>query len=480
MMHAHVVVIASAALGAVLALTGTAQQPPTQQTPPAGTQQPSDVKVIIDGPPGLPPRIAVTDFLALTNDAETVAAAKTIGQVLWDDLNFEREFYMVGRDTYKTIPMHSSLDEIPLDQWKQLVDGLLVGSVRKTASGVTVQFRLINVNSGQSAMAKEYSGSPVSIQAAASRQYAHTIADEVHLQQRGLVGVARTKLAFTSDRDGDRVKGPVDLRGVSNLYIADYDGARQTRVTISRALDISPVWSPDTRSIAFSSWRTGYQDLYVIYPFGGPPIQNPTRGTADKQSYLPAWSPDGSRLAFTSSRDGNPEIYVMNRDGGGVQRITNHPAIDSTPTWAPTGTADRLHLGSVGKPADLRGQRRRDGDRADYAGVALRPADVVARPVQRDRVLVARRCRKQHPRVRLRDALDADDYRRHRQQREPGVRAERPAHRVRLEPCRQGTDLHDRARRQGSAPDHADRREPVSELVALVSRSAGPRACLER
>ena len=30
--------------------------------------------------------------------------AKTIGQVLWDDLNFEREFYMIPRDTYSSIP----------------------------------------------------------------------------------------------------------------------------------------------------------------------------------------------------------------------------------------------------------------------------------------------------------------------------------------------------------------------------------------
>lgn len=336
MMHPHRFVTAAAALCAAVTLTLTAQQPPPQPPPP---QQQGEIIVRIDSPPGLPPRIAVPEFIPLTNDAETAAAAKTIAQVLWDDLNFEREFYLVGRDTYKTIPAPSALDQIPLDQWKEIgVDGLVVGTVRKTGSGVTVQFRLINVSGGQLAMAKEYSGSPASIQPATSRQYAHTIADEMHLQVRGVQGVARTKIAFTSDRDGDRVKGPVADRGVSNLYIADYDGARQTRVTISRALDISPVWAPDGRSIAFSSWRTGYQDLYVIYPYGGPPIQNPTRGNSDKQSYLPAWSPDGSKLALTSSRDGNPEIYVMNRDGSGVQRITNHPAIDSTPTWSPTGT----------------------------------------------------------------------------------------------------------------------------------------------
>jgi TolB protein len=199
-------------------------------------------------------------------------------------------------------------------------------------------------------MAKEYSGSATSIQGASSRLYAHTIADEVHLQQRGVQGVARTKIAFTSDRDGERIKGPVADRGISNLYIADYDGARQTRVTISKAMDISPVWSPDVRSIAFSSWRSGYQDLYILFPYGGPPLQNPTHGTAEKQSYLPAWSPDGSRIAFTSSRDGNPEIYTMNRDGSDIRRITNHPMIDSTPTWAPTGKQIAFTSDRTGSP----------------------------------------------------------------------------------------------------------------------------------
>jgi TolB protein len=343
----HFTMIAAVAAGFVL--TARAQQPTAEQTP--QQQQPSEVRVVIEGSPGLPPRIAVPEFIALTNDAETVAAAKTIGQVLWDDLNFEREFYMVGRDTYKTIPPPASLDQIPLDRWKEIgVDGLLVGSVRKNGNGVTVQFRLVKVQTGQSAMGREYSGRSESIQTPANRTYAHTIADDVHKQQIGLDGVARTKLAFTSDRDGDRIKGPVDNRGVSNLYMSDYDGARQMRLTISRAQDISPVWAPDGRSLAFSSWRSGYQDLYVIFPYGGPPIQNPTRGTPEKQSYLPAWSPDGTKIAFTSSRDGNPEIYVMNRDGSGVRRVTNHPNIDATPTWSPTGTQIAFTSDRSGSP----------------------------------------------------------------------------------------------------------------------------------
>ena len=60
--------------------------------PAAAPQQPSEVVTAITAEGGAPPRLAVPDFIALSPDAETAAIAKTIGQVLWDDLNFEREF----------------------------------------------------------------------------------------------------------------------------------------------------------------------------------------------------------------------------------------------------------------------------------------------------------------------------------------------------------------------------------------------------
>jgi len=199
----------AAAIACVLAIGLAAQQPPAG--PPPQPQQQSDIGVRISaGDPSLPPKIAVPAFIALTSDPETQAAAKTIGEVLWDDLEFEKEFYMIPRDTYRDIPQPPSIEQVALDRWKELgADGVLVGTVRKTAAGVTVQFRLINVASGTSAMAKEYSGSARSIQVNESRVYAHTIADELHREQRALTGIARSKIAFTSDRDGERIRGPV-------------------------------------------------------------------------------------------------------------------------------------------------------------------------------------------------------------------------------------------------------------------------------
>src|SRR5690606_10049837 len=50
-------------------------------------------------------------------------------------------------------------------------------------------------------------------------------------------------------------------------------------------------------------------------------------------------------------RDGNPELYVMNRDGSGLRRLTNHPAIDTTPTFSPIGTQIAVTPDRSGGPA---------------------------------------------------------------------------------------------------------------------------------
>jgi TolB protein len=316
------------------AATAAAHQSPT---PAQQTQQPSEVVLAITGDSGTPPRFAVPDFVALTPDA--AETARTIGQILWDDLNFEREFYVIPRDTYATIPAARRADQIPFDAWRELgADGLVFGTVSGSGANVRVEARLYNVRSRQSVFAKEYTGS-----AANPRLFAHTIADEVHQQQRGLRGVARTKLTFSSDRNREKLTGTVENRDTKEIYITDYDGANQRRITVNRQLNITPVWSPDARAIAYTSYRRGYPDIFVALIYQGTQ-ETPTNNRG--QNWLPAYSPDGSRIAFTSNRDGNPELYVMGRDGSAVRRLTQHPTIDTTPTWAPNGeqiafTSDR-------------------------------------------------------------------------------------------------------------------------------------------
>jgi TolB protein len=331
-------------LPVALSATLLATQNPPAQPPASPPAQQSEVQLVISSGTGAPPHYAVPDFLALSGDNETKAAAATIAQVLWDDLDFEREFYMIPRDTYGAIPAARSVTDVPFDRWRELgADGLLIGTVQKEGSGLKIQVRLFNVASRQAVFSREYTGSSGN-----PRAYAHTTADEIHQQQRALRGIARTKLTFSSDRDREKITNTVENRDVKEIYIADYDGANQRRITVNRALNITPTWAPDGRSIAYTSYARGFPTLFISFIYEGR-RDEPTKGST--QNWLPAWAPDGTKIAFTSNRDGNPELYVMNRDGGGMRRLTNHPNIDTTPTWSPTGVQVAFTSDRSGSPA---------------------------------------------------------------------------------------------------------------------------------
>ena len=42
-------------------------------------------------------------------------------------------------------------------------------------------------------------------------------------------------------------------------------------------------------------------------------------------------------MALTLSKDGNPEVYVLNLSTGALRRLTSNAAIDTEPSWSPTG-----------------------------------------------------------------------------------------------------------------------------------------------
>ena len=100
------------AASAVLLVTTRAQQPATP-----AAQQPSEISTTISSDvAGTAPRFAVPGFIALSRNAETVDTAQTIGRVLWNNLNFEREFLLIPKDVQATIPAATSLADVPFDR----------------------------------------------------------------------------------------------------------------------------------------------------------------------------------------------------------------------------------------------------------------------------------------------------------------------------------------------------------------------------
>ena len=155
----------------------------------------------------------------------------------------------------------------------------------------------------------------------------------------------------------ERVSGESDADNNCSSAVEVTVVAGVTNLTNNSGKDSYPAWSPDGRSIAFTSNRDGNDDIHVMNADG----TGVTRLTNSTFNYWSAWSPDGGRIAYGSSYGGgNYEIHVMNADGTGVTRLTNHSAWDDDPLVVPRRTPNRLCVRARWQRRNLRDERRRD------------------------------------------------------------------------------------------------------------------------
>jgi Tol biopolymer transport system component len=129
----------------------------------------------------------------------------------------------------------------------------------------------------------------------------------------------------------------------NELYLMGADGSNQVRLTENEAEDVEPTWSPDGKSIGFTSSRDGNPEIYTLSPDGTDQRRLTTDPAPDEG---PAWSPDGNVILFTSYRDGadplmlgqgNAEIFTVRPDGAAPANLTNDPEWDGYPAWSPDG-----------------------------------------------------------------------------------------------------------------------------------------------
>src|SRR5580658_7724609 len=97
----------------------------------------------------------------------------------------------------------------------------------------------------------------------------------------------------------DYHNGKIVFSYLGDIWTADEDGKNIDRLTVHTARDIHPRFSPDGRSIAFSSDREGNMDVYVI-PTGGGAAKRLTIHSADDT--VVDWAPDGKSVLFASQR----------------------------------------------------------------------------------------------------------------------------------------------------------------------------------
>jgi len=281
-----------------------------------------EVKMVItEGMPAI--SFALPKFAAAPSSVQ--AAADEIYQTLSDDLKYSRIFQLLPKSYYDYI---QKLDpkNVKFKDWESVQANILfVGEVSESPGGDIVFVRnLYDVKSQREILnPRRYQAKKTDI-----RYLAHRLADEI-MKAYGEKPIFESKMAFVSDRDGNK-----------ELYMMDYDGANQTRLTFNKVDDISPAWSPDGQMIAYTSYQNLSAGLYILKIYEGRRIPVALKGG----NFSPSWSPDGKKLAFMSTMEGNAEIYVadinedsLKRGAFRIKQLTFNSSIDTAPTWSPTG-----------------------------------------------------------------------------------------------------------------------------------------------
>ncbi len=130
--------------------------------------------------------------------------------------------------------------------------------------------------------------------------------------------------------DGKKIAFVSDRSGTPQIYIMDSDGYNISRVTFSGDYDTSPAWSPDGKRIVFVGRYNGISQIFTVKTDGSDQMLLTDRGSNGE----PCFSPDGGMIAFTSNRDGHKAIYVMQANGQDQKRLSPRGMIAYGPRWS--------------------------------------------------------------------------------------------------------------------------------------------------
>lgn len=131
-----------------------------------------------------------------------------------------------------------------------------------------------------------------------------------------------------------------DLLG--DIYTVPVAGGKAKAIQSGPAYDQHPRYSPDGKTIAFTSDRGGMENLWLMDADG----KNPHALTSEKNAYVrsAAWSPDGNYLVARkedAKRAGIPpvELWIYHAQGGSGVKLTSSDEINNAagPVFSPDG-----------------------------------------------------------------------------------------------------------------------------------------------
>jgi serine/threonine-protein kinase len=152
------------------------------------------------------------------------------------------------------------------------------------------------------------------------------------------IGAATSALHLSFSRDGRRLAyvAQEDIRNLRKVAF-DISTGKTSGDPTSITRGSMQLWFPDVSPDG--EWLTacsrGQQRHVFMIRTDGSELRDLTDDDYRHDGW-PRWSPNGKRIVFTSRRSGNYELWVINRDGSGLQQLTQASGAHYSP-WSPDG-----------------------------------------------------------------------------------------------------------------------------------------------
>ncbi len=211
-------------------------------------------------------------------------------------------------------------------------DYVVNGKYTVSGGQMTVEGRLLDTTADKLLPARQFRG-----EVSQQDDLALRLVDALVEDFTGEPGISRTSIAFISDSSGSK-----------EVYLADVLGRKVRQVTKHNHLCVSPRFTPDGRSLAYSSYHRGNQNLYIT----DLSQDRTTRAISRREgmNLAPAFSPDGKTMIVTLSQDGSPDLYRMDMRGEMLERLTEQAGINVSPSFSPDGRQIAFVSDRSGKP----------------------------------------------------------------------------------------------------------------------------------
>ncbi len=122
--------------------------------------------------------------------------------------------------------------------------------------------------------------------------------------------------------------------GNPDIYVFDFTTRKLRQITRHYAIDTEPAWSPDGRSIVFTSDRGGKPQIYKTPSYGGKAERVTFQNSYNARA---SYAPDGKSLAMVTRENGQYRIATLQLDSG-VMQVLSRGSLDESPSFAPNGS----------------------------------------------------------------------------------------------------------------------------------------------